>query len=325
MLEDTAGGPTVTKWPSYAQLPIRDSAPAGAAWGVFGDDDELGTLNFIGVDQVRMASTLVRRGAMFPLNWSLSLPKPVLFHRGAYTRTQKGIDKPIIGHDDYLDGLYLHASSHWDALRHHGVIEAGAFYGGRETSTVRGTTCLDIATVAQRGIATRAVLADVVRMLADEGVTFDPLGHFPVTLEMIERTLAVQGVTLRQGDVLLVRTGWMEAYLGADQARRDGLAGAQLRTVGLTGVDIAGYLWDRRVAAIAADNPAVEILLGEDLPLELHNYLIGRLGMPLGELWFLEDLARDCREDGVYEAFLTSAPLNLPGGTGSPPNALALK
>ena len=156
-------------------------------------------------------------------------------------------------------------------------------------------------------------------------VIFDPLGHFPITLEMIERTLAVEGVALRQGDVLLVRTGWMEAYLAANQSLRDGLAGGPLRTVGLTGVDIAEYLWDRRVAAIAADNPAVEILLGEDLPLELHNYLIGRLGMPLGELWFLEDLARDCRDDGVYEVFLTSVPLNLPGGTGSPPNALALK
>ncbi len=316
---------SATPWPSYSELPIRDGAPVGAAWGVFGDDDELGTLNFIGADQVRAASTLIRRGTVFPLNWSLSLPKPVLFHRGAYTRTQMGIDKPIIGHDDYLDGLYLHASTHWDALRHHGVIEAGAFYGGRETNDVREGNSLDIATVAERGIATRAVLADVARVLGDEGLIFDPLGHFPITLEMIERTLAVEGVALRQGDVLLVRTGWMEAYLAANQSLRDGLAGGPLRTVGLTGVDIAEYLWDRRVAAIAADNPAVEILLGEDLPLELHNYLIGRLGMPLGELWFLEDLARDCRDDGVYEVFLTSVPLNLPGGTGSPPNALALK
>jgi kynurenine formamidase len=325
MPHNAAGRPAVTTWPSYADLPIRAGSPAGAAWGVFGDDDELGTLNFIGAEQVRAASTLVRRGAVFPLNWSLALPKPVLFHRGAYTRTQMAMDNPIIGHDDYLDGLYLHASSHWDALRHHGVIEAGAFYGGRETAAVRQSTCLDIATVARRGIATRAVLADVARVLADEGVTFDPLDHFPVTLEMIQRTLDVQGAQLRQGDVLLVRTGWMDAYLGASQARRDGLAGGPIRTVGLTGVNIAEYLWDRGIAAIAADNPAVEILLGEDLPLELHNYLIGRLGMPLGELWFLEDLAHDCREDGVYEVFLTSAPLNLEGGTGSPPNTLALK
>jgi hypothetical protein len=52
--------------------------------------------------------------------------------------------------------------------------------------------------------------------------------------------------------------------------------------------------------------------------------LLGSFGMALGELWWLHDLARDCAAHGVYEMFLTSAPLNVPGGIGSPPNALAL-
>ena len=47
--------------------------------------------------------------------------------------------------------------------------------------------------------------------------------------------------------------------------------------------------------------------------------------MPIGELWWLDDLADDCAADGVYEFFFTSAPLNVPGGVGSPPNALAIK
>lgn len=47
--------------------------------------------------------------------------------------------------------------------------------------------------------------------------------------------------------------------------------------------------------------------------------------MPLGELWRLGPLAADCAEDGVFEALLTSAPLNVAGGAGSPANALALK
>jgi hypothetical protein len=47
--------------------------------------------------------------------------------------------------------------------------------------------------------------------------------------------------------------------------------------------------------------------------------------MALGELWWTEDLAADCAADGVYECLLTSAPLNSPGGIGSPANALALK
>lgn len=42
-------------------------------------------------------------------------------------------------------------------------------------------------------------------------------------------------------------------------------------------------------------------------------------------MWYLEDLAADCAEDGRYEFLVTSAPLNLSGGVGSPPNALAIK
>ena len=53
--------------------------------------------------------------------------------------------------------------------------------------------------------------------------------------------------------------------------------------------------------------------------------MIGQFGMALGELWWLDDLAADCAEDGVYEFMLTSAPLNARGGIGSPPNALAIK
>jgi hypothetical protein len=47
--------------------------------------------------------------------------------------------------------------------------------------------------------------------------------------------------------------------------------------------------------------------------------------MPLGELWDLSRLAVDCERDGRYEFFLTSAPLRVSGGVGSPPNVLALK
>ena len=57
----------------------------------------------------------------------------------------------------------------------------------------------------------------------------------------------------------------------------------------------------------------------------LHIQLIAHLGMALGELWDLDALAEDCAADGVYECMVMSAPLNLRGGVGSPPNALAIK
>jgi kynurenine formamidase len=87
------------------------------------------------------------------------------------------------------------------------------------------------------------------------------------------------------------------------------------------------YLWDSHVAAVASDTFAVEAVPADrQRPLGfLHRILIGQFGMALGELWWTEDLAADCAADGVYEMFFTSAPLNSPGGIGSPPNALAIK
>jgi hypothetical protein len=57
----------------------------------------------------------------------------------------------------------------------------------------------------------------------------------------------------------------------------------------------------------------------------LHTRLIPMLGLIMGELFDLEALADDCAGDGRYTCFFTSAPINLPQGVASPPNALALK
>ena len=77
--------------------------------------------------------------------------------------------------------------------------------------------------------------------------------------------------------------------------------------------------------AIACDNPTVERWPMDPQSGFMHIQLIAHLGMALGEMWDLEALAADCAADGVYECMLVSAPLNVRGGVGSPPNALALK
>lgn len=46
--------------------------------------------------------------------------------------------------------------------------------------------------------------------------------------------------------------------------------------------------------------------------------------MPIGEMWNLEGLAAECERQQRWTFFLTSSPLNLPGGVASPPNALAI-
>jgi hypothetical protein len=113
--------------------------------------------------------------------------------------------------------------------------------------------------------------------------------------------------------------------MAADQARRDQLPG-DLHAPGLEGsIEMAAWLWDQRIAAVASDCPALEPWPWNPNVGVLHVRALCFLGMPFGELWHLEDLAADCAADGVYESFFTSSPLYLRGGVGSPPNAMAIK
>ncbi|MDO8945058.1 MAG: hypothetical protein Q7U75_17890, partial [Desulfobacterales bacterium] len=89
--------------------------------------------------------------------------------------------------------------------------------------------------------------------------------------------------------------------------------------------EMAEYLWDSGVAAIASDNPAVEVMPGNPVVGLLHRRLIPLLGFPLGEFFTFGPLAQDCERDGKYTGLFVSAPLNLPGGVGSPANALFIK
>ena len=314
-------------FPRFADLPIGPNAPPGSSWGVFGDADEFGTLNFIGPAQVQAAAELVRAGRVFALNWDVALPSPPLFGRGTPTHTLfEKFDGIVL--DDWLDTFYLQGSTQWDGLRHYSDAEYG-WYGGASHDDVgaSGPGRLGIEHLARRGIAARGVLLDVGRSVERDGGELDPFDFFPIGPELIERLAAEQGVELRAGDVLLFRTGWVEAYERLTQDERERLAAAgRPGSPGLYGDDLPAFLWDHGIAAVAADNPALEAgHPGTGSNLSLHKALLARLGMPLGELWVLGPLAADCAADGVYECFLTSAPLNVAGGAGTPANAVAIK
>ncbi len=312
--------------PRFAELPIRPDAPPGSSWGVFGDDDEVGTLNFVQAESVAAAAALVRTGKVFSLNLDLELPDPPFFGRKPIRHTlfEKYGGMAL---DEHIDDLYPQASTQWDGLRHFADPDHGFYNGAQLSELTGGTTRLGVHHWARRGIAARAVLLDIARALDGDAVSPDPLDFFPIGAELLERTAERQGVELGQGDVLLVRTGWLEAYERLGRPEREGLAAlGRPGAPGLHGDDVPAFLWDNRIAAVAADNPALEATRpGDTSPLALHVALIARLGMPLGELWRLAALADDCAADGVYEALLVSAPLNLRGGAGSPANALALK
>jgi kynurenine formamidase len=93
------------------------------------------------------------------------------------------------------------------------------------------------------------------------------------------------------------------------------------------GQDCCEWLHDREVAAILSDNWAIEVLPGEnpDAVLQIHCVLIRDMGMSLGEILDLEELAADCAADGVWEFFFCAPPLKVTNAVGSPINPLAIK
>ena len=318
--------PDIDNPPSYAELQERTNAPAGSNWGLFGDDDQLGTLNFLTPERVAAAAQLVTRGDVFRLDLPLHLPNPPLFGRGSYKQTIHGSKRRFMGHDDHLDNLYLQASSQWDSLAHVGHEEHG-FYNGVMPEDVTGEegskNGLDHA--AKRGIVGRGVLLDVARHLESQGAGFEPLSSRALTVAELMATATADGVDLEPGDILLVRTGWETAYMAADQAIRDGIA-KDLHSPGIEGSEeMAGWLWDHQIAAVASDCPALEPWPWDLEVGALHVRALAFLGMPFGELWSLDELAVDCASDGVYEFMLTSAPLYYRAAIGSPPNAYAIK
>ena len=128
----------------------------------------------------------------------------------------------------------------------------------------------------------------------------------------------------------MLHTGFAAWYLEQAPEVKDRLHG-NVAAPGVAHTEaVCEYLWDSHAAAIACDTYGVEVFPAdrstEGHPFGfLHNMLIGQFGMALGELWWLSDLASDCAADGVYEMFGVSAPMNAPGGIGSPANAVAIK
>ncbi len=314
--------------PSYDQLPVREGAPAGSAWGVFGDQDEVGTINLLTPARVRAAKESIRSGKTFALNLPIDVPNPPLFTRQAHRHTIKNFGGAMeFVLDDYLDNFYPQASSQWDALCHvmHPVL--GAYNGvPKNEITGRGGKRLGIDNLARRGIAGRGVLADIARYHESIGKSIDCSKAESIPLEDLEATLARQKSPLRNGDILLIRTGWTQFYYGLSDSAKQELA-RETVVPGIEGSDrVARWLWNHHLAAVASDSPALEALPKPEGNAEfLHFHMLAFFGMPIGEMWNLEELAADCAADKQYDFFITSAPLNVPGGVGSPPNALAIK
>lgn len=323
---------TGSEIPGYDVLLNRTDAPAGSSWGVFGSDDELGSINFMTPERVVDALKLATRGDIFTLDYELNAFPPNA-NRGSAQHVIFG--KHEDQRDDYLDSFYLQSTSQIDGLRHRRHTVHG-FYNGFPDHTVDvGTETLGIQHWATTGIVGRGVLIDVERYLATQGKSLDYENGEAFTVDVLDKAAAEQGVEVRPGDIVLMRTGWAGWFLGSvPEEERIARRAKGAPTPGLIqSRDTAAWLWNHQVTMIAADNAAVEAVpVADPEPFFtetdkglMHQELIAMLGIALGELFKLDELAADCAEDGRYDFAFVSKPLALRGGVGSTANALAIK
>jgi Putative cyclase len=317
--------------PSFAGLPIKPDYPPHSAWGVFGDDDQIGTLNLLTPERVAAAARLVQDGQVFALNWELELPYPPLFNRAALQHTI--IRRRHNVFDDVYDNFNTQSSSQWDGLRHNGHRQYGFYNGVTEEQIIgEGGARNGIEQWARRGIAGRGILIDFPRFAAAHGIAFTLGARYGISAEQLQAAADWQGLSFQTGDILLLRTGWIEWYSSLNEEQRTQVARpGGLQAGGLEqSEESLRFLWDRHFAAIVSDNPSFEAYPAaaseEGQPGEtMHGTIIGLWGMPIGEMFQLGALAAACAADHRYEFFFTSAPLNKLGGVASPPNALAIR
>jgi kynurenine formamidase len=306
--------------PSFDELPQIEKLGLRHAWEVL--DHDLGTLDRSSPERIVAAAGLVREGTVLPLSLSLSELDPPLFGREAARHEIFATDRNTL--DDRLDAFYPQGSSQWDGLRHVRAREFG-FFGGSVEDFAPGEGALGVEHFARRGIVGRGVLIDVLAHRDRLGRSYDPLGSEAIEAQELREILAAQQVELTRGDVICVRTGWIDAYRELDQDARTALA-SDARASGLAGSeDMARLLWDSGAIAVAADNPTLEVAPGDPAVGSLHRRLIPMLGFVVGELLDLGALAALCARDSRWDFMFVAAPLNLPGGVGSPANAVAIR
>lgn len=237
--------------------------------------------------------------------------------------------------------LWLQYSTQWDSLAHVGAqfdvhgdgTEEAVYYNGYRAGTdlvgptddARGDgsdsrSCarhLGLEHMAVHGVQGRGVLIDLHAHVGDDWVGIDA--------DHLAEIMAADDVVVEPGDIVLFHTGFATRVLEWDKD-------PDPRKVFVTGSYLQGrdpklldWITETGLAAIATDNYAVEGMLGIERHrddrhsfLPLHHHCLFKLGVPLGEMWFLDELATWLRTNDRNRFLLTAPPLRLPGVVGSP-------
>ena len=337
--------------------------PPGSNWGDFGPDDQLGRLNLITDEVVLRGAREIRAGKTFCLSLPLDLPGGNVLNPRRHppqlspTRLQ---DTPYLNfplrklNPDAVDVLSddqvllsMQYSTQWDSLAHVGALfdangdgepelvyyngyRAGIDVVGPMDGDHIGCGCnsggpsaalkIGIENLAQKGMQGRGVLVDLARHYGT--------GRTLIGAAELQAVLERDGIEVLPGDMLVLRTGYAEKVV--EMAGKPDAEVLHTYGAALDGTDEALLAWisDSGIAAICADNYAVEAYparerQGPRAMLPLHHHCLFKLGLPLAELWYLKDLADWLHAQGRHHFLLTAPPLRLPHAVGSPVTPIA--
>jgi kynurenine formamidase len=293
-------------------------------WGKWGPDDQIGTLNYVTPDKIVEAAKEIKLGEVYSLSilfgpsgpyQQIKLNRFNPIHLMIATGTDVAAGQQQIGYADDIIIMPLQCATQWDALSH--IFWKGKMYNGRDMHlvTVGGAKANSIVAFKDR-IVGRGVLLDAARWQNVEAL---PKG-FAIHAEDLDKIAEFEGVKIKEGDFLLIRTGQIGEAMKSGWG--DYVAGP---APGLS-LDTAEWLWEKRVAAVASDTWGVEVIPNEveELVQPWHHVVIPNMGLVVGEIFYLEELAKACAKYNRYTFFFVAPPLPIEGAVGSPVNPLAI-
>ena len=291
----------------------------------FGPDDQIGMLNLLTPDTARAVLRRADGGHVVDLSvdlfvgmptWTTGGEPPFQIHM-SHTPRGSAVDDPVgVGRaqNEYVSwsadsiSMFTHTGTHVDTLNHFGY--SGHIWNGFSADEHLGSQHWTVAGADRLPpMIARGVLIDVAAL---HGVDVLP-DSYGIGRQDLQDALRHQGVELRVGDVVSIRTG--RGSVWPDGARY------LPREPGLT-VDGARFLAEAGAATIGADNIAVEQLPAEDPDnwMAVHTYLLAEAGIPMIEVMDLEQLSAE----GLHEFAFLGACMKIRGATAGPMRPLAL-
>jgi len=335
MLASPAGTPEGSGSARSGGTPVISPAPAGGApagssaqtpdegawWpSEWGSGDERGAANRITPARVLEAARLITEGRVYSLGRDYEAGMP-LFGQRHFSLTIPGLptggplgDNGIVFNDEMVSGEIGQVGTQFDGLGHIGTRVDGedVFYNGFRLSEIGTAYGLSRLGVENAGpFFTRGVLVDLADYRGVERLPADEV----VGVEEIQAALDRQGVEIREGDVVLFRTGHGKLWMVDNEAYQATNPGP-----GITAIE---WLVEQGIVMTGGDTPSVEAVPGEnpERPFEGHQWLMNRHGIYNLENLDLEALAADA----VWEFAFIFAPVPLKGATGSPGNPIAVR